>query len=82
MLGCCSAGSTLDTYAPRHDLDAGADSECGGELPLRRAPALTAPGLRMGHGVGQAGTAKADRKKKCRRQDQTTEIQRISVVLR
>ena len=55
---------------PRHHVHAEAGGERGGEFPLRYSPALTAPGSRMGHGLGQTDTAKLNHPEKYRKQKQ------------
>ena len=42
---------------------------------------ISALGSRMGQGLGQTGTAKSSRQKKCKEVNKTVEIQRISMVL-
>ena len=66
---------------PRHHLHAEAGGECGGEFPLQRSLIISAPGSRMGHGLGQTDSLKSNHQKSTENTSKATEIQRISVAL-
>ena len=60
---------------PRHHLHAEAGGERGGEFSIRYAPVISAPGSRMGHGLGQPPAAKSNHPKSDENKNKATEIQ-------
>ena len=59
---------------PRDHLYAEAGGECGGEFPLQYSLIISAPGSRMGHGLGQTEAAKSYHPRKYIKTDKTAEI--------